>query len=353
MQKIQRVTGLLSLVLFLSACSTEIVTSCEPDDMVIPICGFQQPEDLEPLPQLGGILVSEMGDMGRVPGALSWHQPGSEPTRVELLNNNNFAKNSGGGTWGETQCSLPDQFSPHGIHLSTRGDSLQLLLVNHSSRERVLFYEVLTSPKSPPTLAWRGCVLLPENAAINDVAALADGGFVVTHMYDKQNDTLAQLTSFLGINKGHVWRWQPQQGLRVIAGSEARYPNGIAVSQDGKQFLVNNYIDGEVKAYSVDTEKLVSVTSVPNIDNSAWLEDGRLLIASHRTPFTMMPCFGVMAGSCGHGYDLVALDTESGATETIFKHQGGGPFGPATVAVPYEGKLYAGSFSGDRIAVLQ
>jgi hypothetical protein len=34
----------------------------------------------------------------------------------------------------------------------------------------------------------------------------------------------------------------------------------------------------------------------------------------------------------------------------IFSAEKGGPFGPATVAIEYRGKLYAGSFSGDRLA---
>jgi hypothetical protein len=62
-------------------------------------------------------------------------------------------------------------------------------------------------------------------------------------------------------------------------------------------------------------------------------------------------CFGLTEGSCGGGYDIIAVDPENpDQPETLYSHPGGGPFGPATVAVPYKGKLYAGSFSGDRMA---
>ena len=64
----------------------------------------------------------------------------------------------------------------------------------------------------------------------------------------------------------------------------------------------------------------------------------------------MGSCFGLTKGSCGSGYELIAVDTKSGLTEVIFRADKGGVFGPATVAVPYRGKLYAGSFSGDRLA---
>jgi hypothetical protein len=64
----------------------------------------------------------------------------------------------------------------------------------------------------------------------------------------------------------------------------------------------------------------------------------------------MAPCFGLLEGSCGSPYQLVAVDTKTGETVTLFSADQGGPFGPATVAVEYQGVLYAGSFSGDRIA---
>jgi hypothetical protein len=55
----------------------------------------------------------------------------------------------------------------------------------------------------------------------------------------------------------------------------------------------------------------------------------------------MGSCFGLTKGSCGSGYELIAVDTKSGVTEVIFRADKGGVFGPATVAVPYRGKLYA------------
>lgn len=342
---------LLPLTLALAACGGDIVTSCEPDGPVTPICGVQMPEDLEPLPKQGGLLIAEYGDGGLIPGFLTWHQPGPGAEFVRLVDTSTI--NLGAGKiWGDPACEVPDLLSPHGIHLSTRGNTMQLLVVNHASKEQVLFYEVKTSkdPQQAPELAWRGCVAFPDFAVLNDVAAVPGGGFAVTHMYDRENILLAQLKSLLGINKGHVWWWFPDRGTRVVVGSGARMPNGIEVDPSGNSIWVNNYIDGEVVQYEVGTDKILAVAEVPNIDNSAWLEDGRLAIASHYAPFTMMNCFGVTQGSCGHGYDIVAVDpSDTDKPKIIFSHAGGGPFGPATVAVPYKGKLYGGSFSGDRL----
>jgi hypothetical protein len=155
------------------------------------------------------------------------------------------------------------------------------------------------------------------------------------------------------LNSGHVWRWRPGVGIHIIANSSAKMPNGIEIARDGKSLWVNNYLENELRQYDIGTEQLMNRVSVPNIDNSAWLADGRLVVASHLSPLTMAPCFGLTRGSCGAGYELVAVNTRNGETETIFRSEGGGPFGPATVAINYQRKLYVGSFSGDRMAELR
>jgi hypothetical protein len=337
--------------LLLSSCA-DIVTSCAPEPGVTPICGVQMPEDLAALPNEGGLLIGEMGNMGHLAGMLTWYQPDSDSGFIRLVDSTSITTGASDENWGQPDCPVPDQLSPHGIHLSQRGEELQLLVVNHASREHILFYAVTpsTDGTSPPGLAWRGCVQFPEYAVLNDVAALPDGGFAVTHMYNRENEMLAQMKSMLGLNKGHVWRWIPGQDISVMANTRARMPNGIEVAADGKSVWINNYLEGEVRQLDVATEAILSTIAVPNIDNSAWLPDGRLLIASHLSPITMAPCFGLTEGSCGSGYQLVAADTTTGETEIIFKREKGGVFGPATVAIPYRGALYAGSFSGDRMA---
>jgi len=310
------------------------------------------PEDFEALPREQGLIIGEFGNMGHLKGALSWYQPGEGAEFVRIVDSNNIDLGASSENWGARDCAVPDQLSPHGVHLSKRGDSLQFLVVNHSSAEHVLFYEVTLDEDAatPPTLAWRGCVKFPEHAVLNDVAALPDGGFAVTHMYDRENELLAQLKSALGFNDGHVWRWTPGSPIGVIANSEAKMPNGIEVAADGNSIWVNNYIEGQVVQYDLATEDVLSSIAIPNIDNSAWLDDEHLLIASHLSPLSMGSCFGVTKGSCGSGYELVSANVKTGETKVIFRHEAGGPFGPATVAVPYKGKLYGGSFSGDRLA---
>jgi len=342
----------MSVALLAATACARVETGCAPDGGVTPICGVQMPEDLEALPGDGGLLIGEYGDGGKLRGALTWFQPDADTGFVRLVDSNSITRGANGQDWGDADCPVPDQLSPHGIHLAQRADALQLLVVNHGRREQVLFYEVQPSsdPRTAPTLAWRGCVAFPENAVLNDVVALPDGGFAVTHMYERENEMLAQIKSALGLNKGYVWRWTPGSPPSVMANTQARMPNGIEVASDGHSIWVNNYLEGELRQYDLASERLLATVKVPNIDNSSWLADGRLLLAAHTSPLTMMPCFGLTQGSCGAPYQLVAVDTRSGATEVIFADGKGGPFGPATVAVEYQGRLYAGSFSGDRLA---
>jgi hypothetical protein len=341
----------LALSLFLGACSSEVITSCEPRGSVTPFCGTIMPEDLEPLENGRGIIVSEYGDSGHREGILSWFQPDSDTGFVKLVDSSSVTRGASNENWGAQDCTAPPTLSPHGIHLSERGEQLQLLVVNHSEREQVLFYAVTPGADSntAPDLVWRGCVTFPDYAVLNDVAALPDGGFAVTHMYDRASKAWSELSSLLGLNNGHVWRWRPGLEPTVMANTSARLPNGIEVAHDGKSIWVNNYIDQEVRQYDLASEASLKAIEVPNIDNSAWLPDGRLLLASHLSPFGMAPCFGLTSGSCGSPYELVAVDTEAGTSTILYASEEGEPFGPATVAIEYQGNLYAGSFSGDRL----
>lgn len=354
MPKIPLTMLAFATALLVACSSSEVNESCEPLGAVTPLCGTLMPEDLEPIAPDGGILVSEYGDGGNTEGAITWFQPSVSEGFTKLLDSQSITRGISDEIWGDASCAAPAILSPHGIHLSDRNGRQQLLVVNHSALEQVLFYEVSVADDSntPPSLAWRGCVTFPDYAVLNDVAALPDGGFAVTHMYDRTHRSWAEIASLLGLNQGHVWRWSPGAAPRVIAKSEARMPNGIEVAPDGKTLWVNNYIEQELRQYDVATDALLRTIEIPNIDNSAWLPDGRLLLASHRSPLTMSPCFGLTRGSCSSPYDLIAVDTNTGETQTLYESQPGEPFGPATVAIEYQGKLYAGSFSGDRAAVI-
>ncbi|MEM0955461.1 MAG: SMP-30/gluconolactonase/LRE family protein [Pseudomonadota bacterium] len=348
------VRGLLLLLGLwtLAGCGGQIQTGCNTVGAVTPICGVQMPEDIEPLPDAGGLIVAEYGDGGKYPGRVLWYQPESASGFVELVTRADIDTGADGTVWGEADCPVPDTLSPHGIHLSPRGQSLQLLIVNHASLEQVLMYEVSPDADAgiPPGIAWRGCVSFPEEATLNDVAALPDGGFAVTHMYPREGELLTVLKVLIGASQGHVYLWSPEAGINILPNSAARVPNGIEVSEDSQSLWVNNYTEGELRQYALPSGDILQRVSVANIDNSAWLPDGRLLLASHESLTEIIGCMDLLEGTCAAPYSLVAVDPKTGETDVLFKSSPGELFGPATVAVMYEGKLYAGSFSGDRMA---
>ena len=99
----------------------------------------------------------------------------------------------------------------------------------------------------------------------------------------------------------------------------------------------------------MDSGEVVATASVTRPDNSAWGSDGRLWVASHSDSIpNMLACAGQQDTACGARFEIVAVEPKTMATETIFEHRGL-PMGAATVAVPQGGRIYMGSFVGDRL----
>ena len=62
----------------------------------------------------------------------------------------------------------------------------------------------------------------------------------------------------------------------------------------------------------------------------------------------MLACFGNQEAACGASFAIIAVDPDSLEIEKVFEHRGP-PMGAATVAVPQAGRIYMGSFVGDRL----
>ena len=141
--------------------------------------------------------------------------------------------------WGDASCTPPNiaALSPHGIDLTVREDGeTALLVVNHGKREAVEFFSVADSGD----LSWRGCALPPGDPFINDVAARKDGGFYVTHMWNKSADFTATATALQsGQPTGWVWAWSPDEGFSEVPDTKALMPNGIAINADNSTLFVN------------------------------------------------------------------------------------------------------------------
>ncbi len=350
-----RVAALCALLFgaLLTGCGSEPpVTGCVPSPGLTPICGFNNPEDIELLPDGHTLLISQMGGMdGATPGSLAMFDTGGGIiTRLPQ-----FAE-AAAENWGSPGCTTPpgNAFSPHGIDLITRADGRrELMVVNHGGRESVEFFEVL-GESGQWQLAWRGCTLPPRGTYMNDVAALQDGGFLVSHMFPRDAWTVGGINLYmfrgmLGLDTGVVLRCARGGECFPVPGSTAPFPNGIQVDAAGSTLYLNAYLPGEVRKISLEDGRLLGTAHIKGPDNSQWTADGKLLVASQTASLTEMnACFGVRNGACAAAFEIIELDPATMSTRRLLAHKGA-PMGAATVAQRVGDALYIGSFAGDRL----
>ncbi len=323
--------------------------SCEPIAGMTPHCGYQNPEDLVHIPGTDLLIVSEMGEfMADSPGSLSllnistglketltidWSVGGNSPTHE---------------SWGEANCEPPDAsaLSPHGIDLIVRDDgAVALLVVNHGKRESVEFFAVTPTGD----LTWRGCALPPGDPFINDVAARRDGGFYVTHMWNKSNsfeETAAKLLN--GEATGWVWAWTPAAGFSRLPGSADLMPNGIALAADQRTLYVNVYMGNKTFAIDLASQARTAEVELRQPDNVSIGADGALWIASHQHDPIGQACTQVTAGPCLLPFQVVKADPQTLEPDVIVNHDGP-PMGYATVALKIGNRIYLGTAHGDRV----
>jgi len=311
-------------------------------------CGYQNPEDLVLVPSGDALIVSEMGKfMLDAPGRLSMLDIGTGERRMILID-----WTGADSTWGDERCGAPDvaAFSPHGIDLITRPDGLhQLLVVNHGKREAVEFFELLHQEGSW-SLVWRGCALPPGDPFINDVAALLDGGFLVTHMFNKSMPFEKVIEQFMnGESIGWVWAWQRDSGFSKLAESNLVTPNGIAVNSDHSKAFVNDYLGNKTVRIDRASGEIDGSVEVQQPDNVTVDDGGYLWIASHQHDALGQTCDAVTAGPCLLPFDVIKVDPASMKSEVVLE-ENGPPMGYATVALKVGDRVFMGSAHGDRVA---
>ncbi len=319
--------------------------NCEPVAGMTPYCGYQNPEDLVQIPETSLLIVSEMGEfMADSPGDLS------------LLNTTTGRRETltidwtppTGEAWGDAGCPVPDvkAFSPHGIDLTKRIDgTTALLVVNHGKRESVEFFAVSASGD----LKWQGCALPPGDPFINDVAARRDGGFYVTHMWNKSvafEDTVAALLA--GEPTGWVWAWKRGDGFSRMPETTALMPNGIALNPDNTRLYVNVYMGNRTFAIDLALGTKVGEVALRQPDNVSVDRNGALWIASHQHDPIGQACTLVTAGPCLLPFQVVKVDPGTFGHTVVLNHDGP-PAGFATVALKVGSKLYLGTAHGDRV----
>lgn len=243
-------------------------------------------------------------------------------------------------------------FAPHGIDIRALGqDRFELLVVDHGGGEAIDRFR-LSIVDDHLAIEKVERVVLPPGAWANGVAAMPDGGFVISSMFDPRDPhfldkfTAAQPT-------GTVWRWFPKDGWHALASPQLSGANGIAISPDGTIVFVAEWAARKVWRVPLDggAPRSVPTTFLP--DNLRWSEDGTLLLAGqHAEPRDLFTCKSE-GHACPMGYEVVSIDPATLATKPLLSGDGGSfratGFGAATGALRVGDTIWVGSFTGDRI----
>ena len=332
-------------------CAHTPVPDCQPEGPARPICGFTNPEDLVPLPGDGALLAGEYGrDAEHHSGGLVLLDLETEQVRRVYRGGEGPARWEAG--WGAPGCTAPPSaaFNSHGLDLVRRDDGrLALLAVQHGGREAVEIFEV-SGAGGDWAVEWRGCVPAPASASLNDVAALPDGSFFTTKMYDlSERPDFSQ--GMPTTPTGYALLWSPADGYTKVGGSDGVIPNGIAASPDGRLVYMNVAGGDHVRKIEVATGRELGRARVPAPDNVTWSPDGVLLVASARPggPDDFAACGRVVQGPCRLPFAIVAVDPDTMQALGPVYESSGTPMGAGTVGLQIGRELFIGSFQGDRI----
>lgn len=318
---------------------------CEEIDGIHSICGLAAPEDLVPAPNGRDLIFGQMAE----PGGL-WLLDTRDDSVHSLLSADPAAVETE--LWGQADCRQSTSWlGAHGLDLRQRADGRwQLLVVNHTERESVEFFELLEAGSDRPRAVWRGCAIAPEEGNFNDVIGLADGSLLVTHMADRRRQLWSALLAAFGRDTGFVYRWTPASGFVPLPGTEGAHPNGILLAPDEQSFYLNIYFGGSVRRHALDSGALLAEVAVEKPDNSSWADDGRLLVASHQA--NLWQLFRSLEQDHSEPsllpFTIVAIDPATMVARPLLQREGP-PMGAGTVALQRGGDLYIGSYVGDRI----
>ncbi|MBW2396370.1 MAG: hypothetical protein JRG95_19130 [Deltaproteobacteria bacterium] len=331
--------------------SVEHVTSCEPGDGLVPVCGFINPEDLAVAPGGEWLFVSQYpsareGEVSN--GSLVAFRP-SDGAKRKLFP---VASTTAETSLGDPSCTEPPdaaRFAPHGIDLRHGSHGDQLLVVNHGGREAIEFFAV-ESADGEPRLRWVGCIPLPDGDKANDVVGLEGDGVIATRMLPRASGPVSMVRMALGWNTGFLLEWQPASGWSQLPGTEDSGPNGVELSPDETQVYYAAWGGKRLVRIGRDGTDRVEHDLDFHPDNLTWSPDGRLLVAGQIDALSgITSCMEKESGTCGLAIAVDALEPGSFELTPLLRHDPARVGGAASVALEHESVLWIGTFSGDRL----
>jgi hypothetical protein len=306
------------------------------------VAGVSNPEDLVRVPGTPWVVVSAMRSQ-REPGQLLLVDTRKPEHATQLYPASSQIAHA----------PDPARFAPHGIDIRPLGEErFELLVVDHGNGEGIdrfllrahggaLVVESVSRVESP-VVVWA-----------NAVAAMPDGGFVITSMYDPRDETFVAKFARAQITGG-VWRWSEALGWRQLSRPTLSGGNGIAVSPDGNTVFVAEWAARRIWRVPMNGADPRS-TAVPFLpDNLRWSDAGDLLIAGQTaSPQEVFTC-GAEGRHCPMGFVVARINPETLAVQSLLSGDDGSfaqtGFGGATGAMQVGDEVWVGSFTGSCIA---
>jgi hypothetical protein len=246
-----------------------------------------------------------------------------------------------------------DEFFSHGLSLREQiPGHAQLHVVMHGEREAIEIYDI--DYRREPQFTWIGCVLLPPGLKGNSVAALKNGGFLVTISL---NPGKSAIQMFSGESTGDVWEWSPKDGFRRIPGGELAGDNGVEVSADETEIYVSatggHSVVRLARNGDLSRRFVVSVPLTP--DNLRWAPGHTLLVAGQADE---PACGGALRAEnlfqkCARGIAVAKLNTSTMQARMLVQVPARADFDRVSSALQIGDVLWIGSWQADRIAYFQ
>jgi hypothetical protein len=317
------------------------------------ICGLAGPEDLATVPQTKWLIVSAMSGEGGL-YAIDTTQPTVSRIFPAASAAERFDRKEYGACPGPLAAT---QAVTHGLYLKPgRGSVHTLYAVHHGDRESIEVFEV-NAKSTPPAVTWIGCVVVPDPVGINSVAALPEGGFVLTNFDPRQPPPPGGRGGGLspklmaGEQNGEVWEWHVKSGWAKVPGSEAAGANGIEVSRDGKWLYVAQW--GKQSFLRLSRGKTpVERQEIPlgfRTDNIRWAPDGQTLLVAGQGTMAAQPGGQRGRGPGAQATVVARVNPQTMTYQEILKQAPAPGLMAASVAVQVGDELWIGSFLGDRL----
>ena len=252
----------------------------------------------------------------------------------------------------------PNNLISHGLNIRAGKDGHSTLyVVGHGEREAIEVFDVDASG-AKPVMTWIGCVLTPDQMAINSVASLSDGSLVATIPL-QTGRTIGEALS--GALTGAVYQWSPgDDGFEMIQGTELPYANGVEVSADETEFFIASSGGYEVIAFSRSNpaRRLRTTGQLKFIPDNLHMDgDGRLVTAGMVIDD---PVCGNLQGrgefdmekfaSCQRSFIVSAFDPRTMAGTDLVKSAAIEQFSNITMGLQVGDEVWIGTFAGDRVA---